>query len=209
MNSHGHTLTSSSSGELLSWRASQPIRSTLISQSGSEPVSLAEVKDQLAIARSDTAHDTRLDRLISAARQKYEYDTTTTMLVSIYEDIYESFYDRIRLSRRTATAITSISYYDNANQLQTLSVDAYELDASLQEVRLKVDQSWPNIESRWDAVRVRYTASFATIPETAKHAIILLVCFWFEMADLILSPNMIANQAYESLVAVHQRSTYP
>lgn len=199
----------SSEDALLRWRANQPIRSTLVSKTGSEPVSTSEVKQQLSIAASDTSHDTRLARLITAARQKYEYDTQLNLLTGTYDDIFDRFYDRMRLMQRNITAVTSVNYYDTSNASQTLSADVYGLDATLQEIRLKVDQRWPDTETRWDAITVRYTTGYATVPETAKHAILLLVAHWFENVDMIVAGNMVTTQAYDALVAVHQRSSYP
>ena len=199
----------SSEDALLRWRANQPIRSLLVSQAGSEPVTTSEAKQQLSIAASDTFHDARLSRLITAARQKYEHDTQTNLLTATYDDVFDRFYDRMRLTQRNVMAITSVSYYDTANALQTLTADVYQLDRSLQEVRLKVDQRWPDIETRFDSVTIRYTAGYSTTPETAKHAILLLVAHWFENADMIIPGNMVTTQAYDSLVAMHQRSSYP
>lgn len=192
-----------------SWRANQLIRSTLVSQSGSEPVTTAEAKAQLSIAASDTAHDTRLSRLITAARQKYEYDTHTNLLAATYDDTFDRLYDSMRLTQRPVSSVSSVKYYDEDGVQQTLSTDVYSFDSALQEIRLDVQQSWPDTQQRWDSVVVRYVTGYSTVPETAKHAILLLVAFWFEMADMIVSPNMISTAAYDALVAVHQRSTYP
>jgi uncharacterized phiE125 gp8 family phage protein len=180
-----------------------------VSQSGSEPVTIAEAKAQLSIAGSDTFHDGRVSRLITAARQKYEYDTQTNLLTATYDDTFDRLYDSMRLTQRPVTAVTSVKYYDEDGTQQTLSTDVYSIDLALQEIRLDVQQSWPDTQQRWDSVVIRYTTGYSTIPETAKHAIMLLVAFWFEMADMIISPNMVSTSAYDSLVAVHQRSTYP
>lgn len=199
----------SSEDGLLRWRANQPLRSLLVSQAGSEPVTAAEAKGQLSIAASDTVHDARLGRLITAARQKYENDTQTNLLTGTYDDVFDRFYDRMRLVQRHVTAVSSITYYDASNATQALSTDVYGFDSSLQEIRLDVDQRWPDTKERWDAITVRYTTGYSVVPETAKHAILLLVAFWFENADMIVSQNMVSMAAYEHLVAVHQRSSYP
>lgn len=169
----------------------------------------AEAKAQLSIAASDTAHDTRLSRLITAARQKYEYDTHTNLLAATYDDTFDRLYDSMRLTQRPVSSVSSVKYYDEDGVQQTLSTDVYSFDSALQEIRLDVQQSWPDTQQRWDSVVVRYVTGYSTVPETAKHAILLLVAFWFEMADMIVSPNMISTAAYDALVAVHQRSTYP
>lgn len=209
MSYHDPSRTFLSSEELLSWRANQPIRTKKVSESGSEPVTLAEMKAQLNIAESDTAHDVRITRLIKAARQKYEYDASLNLLSATHDDTFEQFYDRMRLTQRHVTSISSVTYFDAQNTQQTLASSVYAFDSSLRELRLAVDQSWPSTQERYDAVVVRYVSASSPVPETAKHAIILLASFWFEMADMIINPNMVANSAYESLVAVHQRSTYP
>jgi len=199
----------SSEDALLRWRANQPLRSVLVSQTGSEVVTLEEAKEQLSIASSDTSHNSKINRLIEAARQKFEFDASVSLKNETYDDIFDRFYDRMRLGKRQITAVSSVTYFDNTNATQTLSTDVYAFDESLAEIRLKVNQQFPSTESRWDAVTIRYTTGFTNAPQTAKHAILLLVAFWFENADMIVSPNLISTQAYDSLVAVHQRSTYP
>ena len=97
----------SSDAELLRWRANQPIRSQLVSQTGSEPVTTAEAKAQLNIASGDTSHDTKIDRLITAAREKYEWDTQTNLLTATFDDTFDRFYDRMRLTQRLVDAISS------------------------------------------------------------------------------------------------------
>ena len=201
--------TYSSEDGLLRWRANQPLRSLLVTTTGSEPVSTDEAKSQLAIAASDTTHDTRLERLITAARQKYENDTQTNLLTATYDDVFDRFYDRMRLTQRHVTSITSITYYDGSNASQTLSTDVYGFDDSLREIRLDVNQVWPDTQARWDAIAVRYVTGYSTVPQTAKHAILLLVAFWFENSDMIVNQNMVSMAAYDHLVAVHQRSSYP
>jgi len=209
MSYHDQLPTSSFDEELLRRRALEPIRTVLVSETGSEPVTLEEAKEQLSIASSDTAHNAKLNRLITAARQKYEYDTHTRLLRATFDQIHSGFYSRMRLSERPVDSITSITYYDSVNAQQTLSTDVYAYDESLSEIRLKVDQTFPDTEDRWDAVTIRYVTEHTQVPETAVHAILLLIAHWFELPDMIIQSNMISTQAYDALVSVHQRSTYP
>ena len=209
MSYHDQLPTSSFDEELLRRRASEPIRTVLVSETGSEPVTLAQAKAQLSIASSDDAHDTKLTRLITAARQKYEYDTHTRLLAATFDQIYDGFYNRMRLSERPVDSVTSITYYNANNSQQTLSTDVYAFDESLREIRLKPDQSFPDSKDRWDAVTIRYVTGYSTVPETARHAMLLLIAHWFELPDMIIQANMVSTQAYDALVSVHQRSTYP
>lgn len=200
---------STSEEKLLRWRANQPLRTIQVSKTGSEPVTVSQAKEQLSIPSSDDAHDVRLTRLISAAREKYEYDTQTSLLTTVFDEIYDRFYNKIRLTRREVASVTSVQYYDSNNTQQTLSTDVYGFDESLAEIRLKSEQRWPDTEGRWDSVTIRYETGYASVPEVAKHAMLLLVAHWFENVDMLLPDNMTGTAAYNSLIAVHQRSTYP
>jgi uncharacterized phiE125 gp8 family phage protein len=49
----------------------------------------------------------------------------------------------------------------------------------------------------------------ATVPELAKHAILLLVSFWFENPDMIMPDNQTSMRAYYSITGRLKRSRYP
>lgn len=177
-----------------------------------EPVSVAELKSQLEIAASDTAHDTPLAAFITAARQKWERDTQRYEISRTMKIEMDSFCEFI-FPHLPITAITSITYYDTGNSQQTLSTDIYELDSARRQLRLKYQKDWPSIADRWDAVTVNYTLGDKTdetdSSEIAKMGIKLLAAHWFENRDMIMPDNMAGMRAYRMLAANYMRSNYP
>lgn len=177
-----------------------------------EPLTLTEAKKQNFVASSDTIHDAELARLIQAAREQWESDTDSALLTQTLRVTAENFRgDSIALPRRPIQSVTSITYYDSGDALQTLSSSIYTLDKSRRMVRRNWSQSWPDTYTRWDAVTVTYVAGFtdrSLVPAISKQAMLLLVGYYF---DSNRGDNDRPNdmRAYEALVARFMRSTYP
>lgn len=178
----------------------------LVTDSASEPVSATEAKKQLELSGSD--HDTQIALLIQAAREQWEHDTQTVMVEQTWRQRLESF-GEFQFVPGPATAVTSVTYYDTANASQTLSSDYYDIDLSRNAFVLKADYDWPGTYTRWDAVTVNYTVGVSSVPAIAKQAILLLVGYYFENRDMLMSDAMSHMRAYESLVRRFMRSSYP
>lgn len=176
-----------------------------------EPITKTEVKRHLAIAESDTSNDNELDVLIASARLKLEEDTGLAVISQTYTQVFPVFADGLRLARKPISSVSSISYYDGANASQTLSTDVYAFDASTQQIRLKADQSWPDVYSRWDAITVTFVAGYANaaaVPANIKHALLTLCAFYFDL-DRGDNPNQPMPRTYYNLITNVTRATYP
>ena len=185
-------------------------RATLITPPASEPVTLAQAKNACNLAASDTAHDDKLTLLIQAAREQWEHDTDAACLTQVWELSFSEFQgEEIRLPKRTLQSVGSVKYYDTLNSQQTLSTSVYDVDLAS---RLGYLQQWPAIVDRWDAVTIRYTvgyASAAAVPAIHKQAILMLVAYYFENPDMLVSDQAYTMAPYERLVARYMRSDYP
>ena len=186
---------------------------TVVTPPTVEPLSLAEAKRQVYVASSDTYHDEDLVLRIQAAREQWEHDTDSAVMpqtlrvnLAYLED------DFFNLPQRPIQSITSITYYDESNVLQTLSSSVYVLDAAARVVRLNEDSDWPSVYSdRFDAVTVEYVAGYANrqnVPAIAKQAMLLLVGYYWE-SNRGDNDKAYDLRAYERLVARFMRSTYP
>jgi uncharacterized phiE125 gp8 family phage protein len=176
---------------------------------GSEPVSKTEAKKHLEIATGDTAHDDHVDDLIQAGREVFEYDTQSLLVSRTVVENLDFFPDECwRFYYRPVSSITSIKYYDANNEQQTLSSAIYTLDAPNRRILLAVDQDWPEIESRWDAVEVTYVAGYSSVPEDAKQAIKLWIDAHFELRGMTKEKDAVLR-AYENLVQRFRRACYP
>lgn len=185
---------------------------TVITPAVSEPITTAEAKRQLFLAESDTSHDAEIVSLIQAAREQWERDTDTTMLTTTLRVNAERLNGReVKLPSRPIQSVTSFTYYDSVNALQTLSTSIYSLDAQSRAIRLTWNESWPVLAIRWDAVAITYVAGYtdrALIPAIAKQAMLLLVGYYgFGNKGDNDRPNDL--RAYENLVLKFMRSSYP
>ena len=186
-----------------------PRRSVVPTNPTTEPLQLSEAKKHLEIAPSDDTHDEHLRALIVAAREVWEHDTQSlTVARSVVEKIDAWPDESWRFYYRPVSAVASVTYYDVANASQTLASSVYSLDATNRQLRLDVDQEWPDIEDRWDAITVTYTAGETLTSEIAKHAMKLQISMLFG-DDLNKREYDNWAKAYENLVGRYQRSSYP
>jgi hypothetical protein len=117
----------------------------------------------------------------------------------------------VKLPSRPIQSVSSFTYYDSVNTLQTLSTSIYSLDAQSRAIRLTWNESWPVLAIRWDAVAITYVAGHtdrSLIPAIAKQAMLLLIGYYgFGNKGDNDRPNDL--RAYENLVLKFMRSSYP
>lgn len=152
-----------------------------------QPVTLAEAKKQVEVAAGITYHDEHLARLIKAATSEVERLANLSILTQtlvLRLDCFPGGCERINLPRPRLQSVTSITYYDTAGDLQTLSTDVYKVLANQQpgQVALKYNQVWPSVYGEAEAVAIEYVAGFAGAAsqladrhEDLKSAVLLLV----------------------------------
>lgn len=197
---------------VLDFPARRAVRST---NPTSEPVSLTDAKKQVEVAGSD--HDDHLALLIEAARLQWERDTQRVLIEHTWVLKMDGFRE-FKFSERPVASITSVSYYDTANASQTLATSIYQLDDAENAFRLKVDQVFPATYSRFDAVTVTYVAGehsdSSTVPALDKQAMLLLIANYFDpnredVYGVNMGDALGRISAYERLVRLNTRSTYP
>ena len=182
----------------------------IVTRPTSEPLTLTEAKKHLEIAASDTSHDEHVASLITQAREQWERDTDTACCTQTWRVKVGSWQDGIVLPKRPVSSITSIQYYDGANNLQTLSTLIYQLDAPKRQLKLAYQQVLPATSARWDAWTITYVCGYSAdglyVPAVAKSAMKLLIGYMFENRDMLMTSS---NDAYEALVLRYIRSDYP
>lgn len=149
-----------------------------------EPLSIEEAK-----AHGNLTHDpdaVLMERLIRAARMWVENYTGRSLLTQTWQLSAPEFYQRLWLPRAAPLAsVTFVKYYDANNALQTLASTVYSVAAFSEPafVELAVDQSWPSVALRSDAVQIEYvtgSTTVAAIPTPLVQAVALLVAHWYE-----------------------------
>ena len=143
---------------------------SIVTEPYREPIHLDDAKQALKIDASITAEDSHLTGNIIGAREKVEGDTGLALVVSTWDQTFDSFpassSDPLELRRRPAVSISSITYVDTAGDSQTWAAANYILDKSTNKrppaIHTAFDVSWPDTRAIVNAVTVRFIAGFIT-----------------------------------------------
>lgn len=141
-----------------------------------EPVTLAEAKLHLRVDVADD--DALITRLISAAREQCEQELDRAVAPQTVQLLLDAFpAGAILLPKGPVTAITSVQYVDTAGATQTIGSSNYALDDAQVDAWLlpAYGYDWPATRDEANAVRVTYTAGWATCPAAVRQWILLAV----------------------------------
>lgn len=152
----------------------------------SEPLTLAIVKEFLAIEADETLHDAKLGRFIAAARGQAEAITGTRMVPQTVLVTASDWSDLARLPIGPVTDVTSIEWQDAAGALQTWDAQAYELTgAGLQRgVRPSNWGAFPaGLRRGEDAIRVTLEVGYTELPAALETAMLIMVADQFAQRE--------------------------
>ena len=82
--------------------------------------------------------------------------------------------------------MTAVKYYDVDGVLQTDTLSNYEVfgTGSATTIWPKSGQNWPVTQDRPDAIKVEYVVGYGDattdVPETIRHAMMLMVGHWYD-----------------------------
>lgn len=192
---------------------------TRTSSPESLPVSLAEAKDHLRLSQEDSSHDANLTLLLTAATERLEQDLDRQILTATYKQSQfcwrESDIDSygVKIYKRAVTAVDSLEYYDADGVLQTIAAEDFVFDPGRCEIFPVAGEQWPTLQQdNSSAVQISFTAGYGDadcVPRLFKAAILLSVGKWF--FDPAQEGSALHSQevAYERIVTLLMRSTYP
>lgn len=154
-----------------------------------EPVSVAEAKAHLRVTSQDD--DVLIAELIRAARQWFEEQTYRALVSQTWDltlDRFPAGRDPIRVPRAPLIGVTSLVYTDAAGTSQTWAASEYLVSATRSPgvIRPASGRTWPGVDDRPDAVRVRFVAGYGTpadVPSPIKSAIKLMVGQAYEFRE--------------------------
>lgn len=178
-----------------------------------QPITLAECKAQLRIEGAD--EDTYLAALIAAAVSYV--DATGLLGRAIITQTWRqggSPLNRLALRLPTVQSLSAVKYYDRDNVLQTATLSDFRLIASRDWAYVEPVGSWPSTFDRPDAVQVEFVAGYgdaaSDVPESVRHALILLVAHWFENREpeLVGLTSKSLPHSFDALVMAERVSFY-
>lgn len=161
---------------------------TLVTAPDKEPVTLEDAKAQLRIDFDED--DAMLRNLIKAARQYVEGQTKKSLVSTTWDQTIDWCWpNEIRLERNPLISVDSITYNNNTSPMTTLDASKYTVVSRDHGSYIvpAYNEDWPDIIAVPEAIRVRFTAGYSTIPEPLKHAITMLVAHWYETRIPVLA----------------------
>lgn len=171
---------------------------SVVTAATAEPVTVSEAKTQLRLDIADD--DTYIAGLIASAREWVEGQTKKALVARTYDQTIDYGFPwrggyRIDLDVNPVISVASVSYVDDqgnaavwaSDQWTAVTRDSNSYIVPAYNVSLPVIRNVPN------AITVRYTAGFynntsspesGSVPDSLKHAILLLVAHWYENREL-------------------------
>lgn len=154
---------------------------TLVSRADEGIVTLAEVRKYL---RADgVSDDTSILLAMAAAADYIATRTGRTLFESIYTESFNGFSGDLTLQSYPIRSITSITYYDTSEVLQTLANTEYALvndtPAYIEEA---FNKTFPDTSSRNRSVTVTYVAGHTAlnVPPALRLAMLQLAGWFYE-----------------------------
>ena len=156
-----------------------------------EPVTVAEMKQQLIIDSSFTDDDTLIEAYIGAARLQCEAYTGISFINTTWTETVDYFPAgrEIWLSVGNVSSVTSIKYIDSDGNEQTFDSSKYIVDTNGNRCRvvLAYGESWPTSRMQANAVTIEYVSGFGAaasdVPEAVKIAIKLSAAYLYEKRE--------------------------
>lgn len=179
--------------------------SSLITPPVASVLSIKDAKEQARI--SDTEDDFLVSGLVSKATAYFDavagvtgeaLISQTWRLTLNNEDIFSG----IPLPIGPVQSVTSVKYYAS-DVLETLDASNYRLTNG--KVYLTAAGAWPSADIREDAIQIEYVCGYgdaaSDVPETTRHAITLLVSYFYNHREAAQEGSETFSLAFSSLLA--------
>ncbi|WP_442580721.1 head-tail connector protein [Mesorhizobium sp. ASY16-5R] len=164
-----------------------------VAQPETEPLSLAEVKQQCRVDTVVTDDDAFLTRCIRAAREAIEGPDGRglAIMAADWRLTLDCFPKEVRIPMGPVLSIVNIVYVDGAGAAQTLDPADYHWRPGRYEARIQpaYGKAWPAARSQLDAVTITFKAGFkgteedpiklGNIPEPLRVAMMMLIAHWY------------------------------
>ncbi|GLS32922.1 phage conserved hypothetical protein, phiE125 gp8 family [Mesorhizobium albiziae] len=174
-----------------------------------EPVTLAEVKEQLRLGHA--SEDGLLAGLIRAAREEVERATG----IALINQGWRLALDRwprngtVLLARHPVRTVVSVTAYGADGEAALIPPSAYQADTLSRPARLHFDDT-PAPLRRMNGIEIDFSAGYGEagtdVPDTLKRAMLLLTAHWYELRGALGAESQPASYpaGYERLIAGHK-----
>ena len=185
----------------------------VVTAPATEPLTASDAKTHLR--ETATGQDTRIALAIESARMAVENFTGRALITRTLSMKLPGFPCEIILPRAplaSATQVDSVKYVDNDGVEQTLVLDTdYRVlapsgpQADHGRIILPYNGSWPTPRGQPDAVRVQWTAGYATtasgVPGALREAMLLLIGDAYENREAQIANGALSiNRTVENIL---------
>lgn len=197
------------------WQAPQPhlkLAPVLVTPPAAYPVNLAQAKSQCRVDHTDD--DADIQSYLDAAIEHldgYGGILGRALVNQTWRQDFAGFCDVMRLPLAPLVSITSVTYYDADNALQTLSAATYTsyTDARGPVIALNYGQTWPAVYPRPNAVSVTFVAGYGAaatdVPSRIRNAIRIHVEQMYRTRGVDTAEQRYPTMTYERLIKPFER----
>lgn len=182
---------------------------TIVAAPATDPVSLAEAKEQLRITETD--RDVLITSLIGPAKECAETITGRALITQTWDLSLDSFPHVIDVPKPPLQSVTSITYIDTGGATQTLASSEYTVDTKTEPGRIvpAYGKSWPSTRDIVNAVTVRFVAGYGNataVPKSIKQGMIMHIDHMLENTGMVAIGNIVNEIPFtlKSLYNMHR-----
>jgi len=167
-----------------------------VSAPATAPISLAEAKTQMRVESSDD--DSIIQRLIDAAVAFVDVQGALgkAMITQTWGQWLSPNPSTVYLSLGPVQSVSAIKYYDVDGALQTATLADFNVFGTPNRISVspKSGKAWPVTQTRDDAIKIEYVIGYgstsASVPETVRHALMMLVAHWYDNRETSTEKQM-------------------
>lgn len=160
------------------------------------PISLAEAKAQMRVEGSDD--DTVIQRLIDSAVSFVDVQGALgrAMITQTWGQWLSPNPGTVLLMLGPVQSVSAIKYYDLNGDLQTATLSDFNVFGTPNRITVspKPGKAWPTTQTRDDAIKIEYVVGYgstsASVPQTVRHALMMLVAHWYENRETTSEKQM-------------------
>ena len=166
----------------------------LVTAPATEPLTLNEVK--LFLRVDDTTEDDLITSLITAARGLVEGHTWMPLISQIWAMQFDK--DELNLlvwniNKAPLISVSSITYYDSDNNIQTLAASSYEVDIYGSPARFRI-KTMPSVYDRMNALQLNFVCGYANaaaVPQPIKQALYMIIGHLYENRQDVITGTQV------------------
>ena len=160
------------------------------------PISVAEAKAQMRVEGNDD--DTIIERLVNAAVAFVDVQGVLgrAMITQTWGEWLAPNPSTVMLSLGPVQSVSAIKYYDIDGVLQTATLADFNVFGTPNRITItpKTSKAWPITQTRDDAIKIEYVVGYgstsASVPQTVRHALLMLVAHWYENRETTQEKQM-------------------